>query len=164
MCGPACLKIVSTYFGVTVSERRIVRLCRSRLTSGTTGANLAKAARSLGLSAQIVDDARFKTIEQWLRRGVPVIVDWMSARHNRRSGHPVAVGHYSVVCGLTGKDIILEDPAVGRRKRIDRRTFLRLWFDFHYLYPTHKDDLILRRLIVVAPKNLTSSKRRRSAS
>jgi ABC-type bacteriocin/lantibiotic exporter with double-glycine peptidase domain len=160
MCGPACLKIVSAYFGVKASERRIARLCRSRVTSGTTGANLAKAARSLGFSTQIVDEARFKTIEQWLRRGVPVIVDWMSAQHNRRMGHPVAVGHYSVVCGLTGKDIILEDPAVGRRNRIDRRTFLRLWFDFRYLYPNHKDHLIVRRLIVVAPKDLISSKRR----
>jgi ABC-type bacteriocin/lantibiotic exporter with double-glycine peptidase domain len=149
---------VSDYFGERVSEKRIAKLCQPRLASGTTGANMVKAARRLGFSARIIDHARFKTIEQWLRRGVPVIVDWMSTEDMRRTKLRIAVGHYSVVCGLTGKSLILEDPAIGRRRTISRAVFLRLWFDFRHLYPKKRNDLIMRRLIVVAPKGAMSKR------
>jgi hypothetical protein len=53
--------------------------------------------------------------------------------------------------GIERDHIILEDPAVGARRRISRYAFLNVWFDFKRVLPRSKDDLILRRLIVVAP-------------
>jgi hypothetical protein len=90
-------------------------------------------------------------MESWLRRGVPVIVDWMSTARPVAKGTPMACGHYSVVCGLDREHVVLLDPAVGSRRRISRRAFLKVWFDLRRVLPRDKDDLIIRRMIVVAP-------------
>ena len=63
----------------------------------------------------------------------------------------MACGHYSVVCGLDPKYIFLQDPAIGRRRRVRRNDFANLWFDFRRVRPS-PEDLIVRRLIVVRPR------------
>jgi ABC-type bacteriocin/lantibiotic exporter with double-glycine peptidase domain len=88
-CGPAALKIVAQYFGIELQERTLARICRTSSVSGTTGVNLVTAARKLGFSARIVDGANFKMIAAWLRKGVPVIVDWMRPP-TARPGHRVS--------------------------------------------------------------------------
>jgi ABC-type bacteriocin/lantibiotic exporter with double-glycine peptidase domain len=156
MCGPACLRIVCAYFGLNISESKAARLCRTSLATGTTGRNLVRAARELGFGAKIVDQARFAEIERWLRRGVPAIVDWMSTVNTEPRQSAMACGHYSVVCGLDREYILLQDPAVGRR-RIARRKFLKVWFDFQSDYPREQRDLLIRRMIVVAPRDILRS-------
>lgn len=90
-------------------------------------------------------------VERWLRQDVPVIVDWMSVSGDAAMSS-IPRGHYSVVCGLAKEHIILEDPSIGRRRILSRRTFTSLWYDFKYLFPRRGDDLIVRRMIVVAPR------------
>lgn len=158
MCGPACMKIVASFFGVDVSERRIARICKASRITGTTGANIVKGAHRLGFSAGIFDHADFRMIARWLRKGVPVIVDWMSTASIGRDRNPVAVGHYSVVCGLTKTHIILQDPALGIRRKLSRRNFRKTWFDFAKVHPEANDDLIIRRIIVVGPPQLVADK------
>jgi predicted double-glycine peptidase len=68
-------------------------------------------------------------------------------------------GHYSVVCGLDKRHILLEDPGIGRRRRLSRRNFLNVWFDFKRVFPKAQDDLIIRRLIVVAPQEFSPRRR-----
>src|SRR4051794_38102691 len=104
MCGPACLKIVFAYFGRQVSEKDIARACRSSAQSGTTGTNLVKGANQFGFNAKVFDGSSFRAIAKWLRRGVPVIVDWMSTVSAGPRRVPMACGHYSVVCGLGKED------------------------------------------------------------
>jgi ABC-type bacteriocin/lantibiotic exporter with double-glycine peptidase domain len=152
MCGPACLKVIATYFGKSTSTRRIARACRTSRVSGTTGPNLVRGAQALGLAGRIVDGAGFRTIAGWLKRGVPVVVDWMSPGDAENGQSAMAIGHYSVVCGLTRHHIILEDPALGRRRRVARKAFFKVWFDFLYAYPRSKNDLIIRRAIAIAPE------------
>jgi ABC-type bacteriocin/lantibiotic exporter with double-glycine peptidase domain len=151
-CGPAALKIVVSYFGTDISEARVAVACRVSRVSGTTGENLVTAARKLGFAAKIVDGANFRMIATWLRKGVPVIIDWMSIGYKEAAR--VATGHYSVVSGLTQDEIILEDPAIGRKRRLSRPVFMSLWYDFKYLSPRKNDDLILRRMVIVAPPHL----------
>ena len=153
MCGPASLRIVCAYFGTALPETTIARACRSSSLTGTTGTNLVSGALRLGFAGQIVDDATFRHIEVWLRRKIPPIVDWMSAIASPPSRSPMACGHYSVVCGLDRKHIFLQDPAIGRRRRLTRRDFLNLWFDFQQVRP-RREDLIVRRLIVVRPRTM----------
>jgi ABC-type bacteriocin/lantibiotic exporter with double-glycine peptidase domain len=153
MCGPACLKIVFRFFGRHVSESHIAKACRTSSKTGTTGSNLVKAAQRFGFDAELVDHSDFRTIAKWLRMGVPVIVDWMSTISSGRGCAPMACGHYSVVCGLNSEYIVLQDPAIGRRRRVSRSSFLRVWYDFKLLFPKTADDLIIRRAIVVVPKS-----------
>ena len=79
----------------------------------------------------------------WLRKGEPVIVD--------------LTGRYSVVSGLTESEIILEDPAIGR-KRPWRQLFISLWYDFNYLSPRKNGDLVMRH-IVAAPAHLLEGRK-----
>ena len=151
MCGPASLRIVFAYFGTATPEKVIARACRSTDAAGTTGANLARGARRLGFAARIVDGADLRMVERWLARGIPVIVDWMSAIARRPTRATLPCGHYSVVCGLDRAHIFLQDPAIGRRRRLARRDFLNLWYDFVGVRPRRR-DFILRRLIVVRPR------------
>jgi ABC-type bacteriocin/lantibiotic exporter with double-glycine peptidase domain len=151
MCGPACLKIEFAHFGRRVSEKEIGKACRSSPQSGTTGTNLVKGAKQFGFSAKIFDRSNFRTIAKWLRRGVPVIVDWMSTVPTVGARQSMACGHYSVVSGLDKDHIVIQDPAVGARRRLSRRAFQSVWFDFRFVYPKSADDLIIRRLILVTP-------------
>lgn len=152
MCGPACLKIVMAYFGTTVSEAALAKACRSDTISGTTGINLVRGARRLGFAAEIFDHSSLQAIERWLRRKVPVIVDWMSTVTAGRSLTAMACGHYSVVYGIDKHHITLADPALGCDRRIARQAFLNVWFDFKQIVPRRNNDLVIRRMIVVVPR------------
>src|ERR1700722_7507683 len=88
----------------------------------------------------------------------------MSTGRDQSGSLPIAGGHYSVVCGLTAKDIILEDPAIGGRRALPRRVFRNVWFDFTYLHPSSKNDLIIRRLIAVAPPEARPGRKNRRTS
>jgi ABC-type bacteriocin/lantibiotic exporter with double-glycine peptidase domain len=158
-CGPAALKIVAQYFGIELQEAALARICRTSSISGTAGINLVTAARKLGFAAKIVDGASLKMIAAWLRRGIPVIVDWMSTGHSEAGPSRVACGHYSVVCGLTPKEIILEDPAIGRKRRLPRHAFMSVWYDFKHLFPKKNDDPVIRRMVVIAPPALLQGSR-----
>jgi ABC-type bacteriocin/lantibiotic exporter with double-glycine peptidase domain len=151
MCGPACLKIVFAYFGTRVSEKQIAKACRSSLRSGTTGTSLVRGAKQFGFDAKVIDRSNFRTIAKWLHRGVPVIVDWMSTVTYLGDRQPMACGHYSVVCGLDKNHIVLQDPGIGGRRRISRKAFLNVWFDFKNMFPRESEDLIIKRLIIVTP-------------
>jgi ABC-type bacteriocin/lantibiotic exporter with double-glycine peptidase domain len=135
MCGPACLRIVFACFGKHVSERQIAKACRTSPHSGTTGTNLVKGAKRFGFNAEVIDDANFRTIAKWLRREVPIIVDWMSTASPGSRHATMACGHHSVVCGLGRKHIVLQDPALGHRRRLSRTSFQSVWFDFKYIFP-----------------------------
>jgi ABC-type bacteriocin/lantibiotic exporter with double-glycine peptidase domain len=151
MCGPACLKMILAYFGGRATEKSIADLCRTSPVSGTTGLNLVRAAQRLGLDSRIIDRASFSTIECWLGHGVPVIVDWMSVLRVGDSRTQWACGHYSVVYGINKTHLWLQDPAIGRGRKMLRRNFLNVWFDFKRVLPRRPDDLIIRRLIIAAP-------------
>jgi|SRR4051812_3541895 len=156
MCGPACLKIVFAYFGKRVPEKQIAKACRTSPRSGTTGTNLVKGAKRFGFNAELIDYSNFRTIATWLRRGVPVIVDWMSTASSGPGHARIAGGHYSVVCGLGRDHIVLQDPAVGGRRRLSRTSFQSVWFDFKDVFPKTADDLIIRRVILVTQQGANS--------
>jgi hypothetical protein len=46
---------------------------------------------------------------------------------------------------------VLQDPGMGGRRRLSRKAFLNVWFDFKNVFPKEAGDLIIRRLIIVAP-------------
>jgi ABC-type bacteriocin/lantibiotic exporter with double-glycine peptidase domain len=139
-CGPAVLKQIFDFYGVTASEAAIARAAGASRRVGTPPAALVRAAQGYGFRASYKTDATFAEIGRWLRRGVPVIVDWFS----------VDDGHYSVAVGLDRRNIYLQDPELGRLRAIDRATFDRIWFDFTDVMHSPR-DLRLRGLLVVQP-------------
>jgi predicted double-glycine peptidase len=82
---------------------------------------------------------------------VPVIVNWFTRGRSDYGDEETPDGHYSVVVGLDGDHIYLQDPEIGSLRIIEREDFLRVWFDFKPAYITSWDDIILRQLIAIYP-------------
>lgn len=148
MCGPASLKIVFEYYGLSKSERDLAGLTGMVNGLGVDDAGIVRAAESLGFKTAIKNKSDFSDIENWLRKGVPVIVNWFTRGRSEYSPSEVADGHYSVVVGLDDDFIYLQDPEIGEIREIRRDDFLKVWFDFSGEY-IKADELILRQLIAV---------------
>jgi len=147
-CGPASLKIVLGYYGINLSEKKLVRLTRTTRKIGTDDKGIASVAQFLGFKVGIKDKSTFDDIEKWLKRGIPVIVNWFTRGRADYSNSEVADGHYSVVVGLDDKHIYLQDPEIGELRKIKKDDFMKVWFDFmgEYLKP---NELIIRQLIAI---------------
>ncbi|MEK7078010.1 MAG: cysteine peptidase family C39 domain-containing protein [Patescibacteria group bacterium] len=147
-CGPASLKIVLDYYGINLSEKKLVGLTRTTKKLGTNDKGIVNAAESLGFRTQIKNKSGLDDIEKWLKKGVPVIVNWFTRGRSDYSNSEVADGHYSVVVGLDDKYIYLQDPEIGTMRKIEKDDFMKVWFDFKGRY-IKADELIIRQLIAI---------------
>jgi ABC-type bacteriocin/lantibiotic exporter with double-glycine peptidase domain len=148
-CGPYSLKVVLDYYGFKISEKTLVKLCGTTKKKGTSEKQLKKAVENFGFKVKIQDNSSFGDIASWLKKGVPVIVDWFTRGRNDYDDFDVAGGHYSVAIGLDQKYIYVSDPEIGRIRKIERKDFMSVWFDFPKDYPKKQKDFILRRMIVI---------------
>jgi len=148
MCGPASLKIIFGYYGVDKTEKELAKMADWKKGLGIDDKGIKKATERLGLKVVIKNNSNFKNIQKWLDREVPVIVNWFSRGRNDYPESETADGHYSVAVGLDDKFIYLQDPEIGKIRKIKREDFMRVWFDFkgEYLKPK---DLIIRQTIAI---------------
>ncbi len=152
MCGPASLKMVLSYYGVEKTEKEVAELCQATAALGTDATSLQRAAERLGFAAEVKNLSTFEDIQQWLDKKVPVIVNWFTRGRPDDDTSAMADGHYSVVVGLDAHSIYLQDPEIGGLRKIPRDDFLRVWFDFTGSYIRSLDEMLLRSLIAVYPK------------
>ncbi|MAH29357.1 MAG: hypothetical protein CL959_01575 [Euryarchaeota archaeon] len=66
-----------------------------------------KALRSYGLDVEFVTDASWETLEDQIRKGLPVPCGWL---HKGSSSSPSGGGHWSVVVGMTEAGVVMNDP------------------------------------------------------
>lgn len=142
-CGPAFLKMVFDYYGVLISEKEIAKIARATKEKGTSKEGLIKAAKHFGFEVFSKEKSTFKDIRYFVKRKIPVIVDWFFEDE----------GHYSVVVDIDKKNIVLMDPALKGKRKIPLEKFFRVWFDFPGKFIKEKKDLILRLMLVIKPKN-----------
>jgi len=147
-CGPAALKILLSYYGIDKSEKELAKMAGWNKVLGIDEDGIKKAAEKFGFKVKIKNNSSFKDIGKWLKKGIPVIVDWFTRGRNDYPESETADGHYSVVMGLDDKFIYLQDPEIGKMRKIKRYDFMRVWFDFKgdYLKPK---ELIVRQIIAI---------------
>lgn len=139
-CGPASLKMVLDYFGISKNEIELAKLSNCKSSKGVEAEDLLKTAKKFGFKGFIKDFSDFSDIKKYvLKKKIPVIVDWFS----------IDDGHYSVVVGIDKKYIYLQDPEIGKIRKIDLKTFKRIWFDFPSNFLKKKQDIIIRRMLVL---------------
>ncbi|MDO8601297.1 MAG: cysteine peptidase family C39 domain-containing protein [bacterium] len=149
LCGPASLKIVMDYYGVSVSEAEIAKQAGATQEKGVSIKGLMKAAKHFGFKAVAKRNSSLEELSRYVKKEVPVIVDWFSEDD----------GHYSVVADINKDNVILMDPSIRslliyvRRVKFSRETFLRIWFDFPGDHIRTPKDLILRLMLVITPKS-----------
>ena len=148
MCGPASLKMVLDYYGINKTEKELAEMAGWKKGLGIDDKGIKKLAEKFGFKVKIKNSSSFKDIQKWLDREVPVIVNWFSRGRNDYPESETADGHYSVVAGLDNNFIYLQDPEIGRIRKIKRNDFIRVWFDFkgNYLKP---EEFIVRQIIAI---------------
>jgi predicted double-glycine peptidase len=147
-CGPAALKILLSYYGMKKTEKELAKMTGWSRELGVSKKGIKNAAEQLGFKVKIKRNSNFKDIEKWLSKGVPVIVDWFTRGGKNYDDCNIAVGHYSVVMGLDKKFIYLQDPEIGKVRRLEREDFMKVWFDFtgKYIKPW---ELVIRQIIAI---------------
>ena len=148
MCGPASLKIVLKYYGVETTEKELAKLAGASSDLGVDDKGLVRAAKHFGFKVKIRNNSSFKDLEKWLDQKVPVIVNWFTRGRKDYSDSDIADGHYSVVAGLDDKFIYLQDPEIGKIRKLERDDFMRVWFDFTGEY-IKLEELIIRQIIAI---------------
>ena len=148
MCGPASLKMVFDYYGIKKSEREIAKMCNVDENLGTDDRTLKRVAEELGLKVEVKSNSTFEDIQIWLDKKVPVIVNWFTRGRADYEDSEVADGHYSVVVGLEEKFIYLQDPEIGKLRKIEKDDFMTVWFDFTGKY-INANELVIRQLIAI---------------
>ena len=148
MCGPASLKIVLKYYNTEAAEKELAQLSGVSSDLGTDDKGLVRAAKHFGFKIKIKNNSNFKDIEKWLDQKVPVIVNWFTRGRKDYSNSAIADGHYSVVVGLDDKFIYLQDPEIGKIRKLKRDDFRKVWFDFRGEYIKPK-GLIVRQIVAV---------------
>jgi predicted double-glycine peptidase len=149
MCGPASLKIILDYYGIQKSEQELSILCETDPELGTSDIGIKKAAESLGFKVMIQNKSSFEDIEDYLEKGIPVMVNWFTRGRSDYDESTVCDGHYSVVSGLDEDNVYLQDPEIGCERVINKEDFLTVWFDFtgKYIDP---EELIIRQIIAIS--------------
>jgi len=140
-CGVVSLKMVLDCYGIVKSEGYLAKLSGWRKNYGTSAEGIIKTAQQLGLEAYKKDFSTLEDIRKYLDQKIPVIVDWFSCEE----------GHYSVAVGIDKQNIYLQDPEIGKIRKLDKKVFMRVWFDFPNDFLQSKNDLIIRRIIVIKP-------------
>jgi ABC-type bacteriocin/lantibiotic exporter with double-glycine peptidase domain len=149
MCGPAVVKMILDFYKIDKSEAEIATQLNNDLKLGTTAETIKEFLESLDFSVEIKNFSEYEDIQKWLDQGVPVIVDWFTRGRLDYPEDSVSEGHYSIIVGLDDQFIYLQDPEVGRLRKISREEFMYVWFDYNGLRPEKWEDMIIRQIIVI---------------
>jgi predicted double-glycine peptidase len=147
-CGPASLKIVLDYYGIKKTEKELAKMAGWNKDLGVSDRGIKKAAKALGFKVGIKNNSSYSDIQNWLNKGVPVIVNWFTRGRKDYTDSDVPDGHYSVVVGLDDKFIYLQDSEIGKTRKLDREDFMRVWFDFKGEH-IKSNELIIRQIIAI---------------
>ena len=114
-CGPASLKMVLSYYGTEKTEDELAALIGATREYGCDPIDIVTAAEKVGFSAQYKERSSIEEITSFIDQKNPVIVQWFSPEEN---------GHYSVVSGYEGDNLVMVDPLTGSIRKITSQDFL----------------------------------------
>ena len=77
-------------------------------------------------------------------------MDWFTRGHTDYPLSAVPDGHYSIVIGLDARFIYLQDPEIGKLRKLTRNDFFRVWFDYSGEFLASPRQMIIRQLIAVS--------------
>jgi ABC-type bacteriocin/lantibiotic exporter with double-glycine peptidase domain len=129
-------------------QKELAKLAGASSSLGADDKGLARAAKHFGFKVKVKNNSSFKDIKKWLDKKVPVIVNWFTRGRKDYSDSDIADGHYSVIAGIDDKFIYLQDPEIGKIRKLERDDFMRVWFDFRGEY-IKSGELIIKQIIVI---------------
>jgi ABC-type bacteriocin/lantibiotic exporter with double-glycine peptidase domain len=145
-CGAKALQIVMAYYGLDITEGRLIKELKSS-SEGTSVNNMISFAEKKGFKVVAQCGAALKTIKEYIDKSIPVIVlvqawadkymtleDWKDDNDD---------GHYVIVMGYSGSIIVFEDPASFRRTWLTEEEFLVRWHDIDSITNTRLEQFYM---------------------
>lgn len=108
-CGPACLRMISEYYGKSFSLEYLKKLCESKKT-GTSLLGISDAAETIGFKTIGVK----LTIKQLCASNLPCIISWNQ-------------NHFVVVYRIKNNKVWVGDPAAGCVLKYSLDSFSKSW-------------------------------------
>ncbi|MFH1990267.1 MAG: C39 family peptidase [Patescibacteria group bacterium] len=134
-CGPAALKIVSEYLGLSASEKYIAKLSKTTKTKGTNPQDLVEGAKNLGFSAYQKEHLTLNEVKNLIKKGIPIIANY---QYEPQFGE----GHYAVIIGFSKDNFILSDPGITEGYQVAPiKEFMKNWFELED--KTHRQGVII---------------------
>ncbi|MBI4147748.1 peptidase C39 family protein [Candidatus Woesearchaeota archaeon] len=135
-CGPAVLRMALSAMGKRRSEAYLARLAETTAREGTSNFGLLRCLRKLNIEYMTWYRGSYRDIQLNVKNGI-VIIDWMPQlifpEHPEfrpsREFNPDEDAHYALIVSAGEKFVTLQDPALGRRLRVSRASFLKAWRD-----------------------------------
>lgn len=122
-CGPSSLKIFLDYYKDKNKVSYLIKILRAN-GNGTLHSGFRNALKKLGYSSIEKENAEIKDIENFIRKEMPVIVDYQD----------YGCDHFSVVFGYDKKNILLSDPGLIKKyKKIPKKDFFERWYSEDYI-------------------------------
>jgi len=118
-CGPASLKMVFDFFGLKTSEEKLKKYLKSNKEKGTKHKALINAVIRNGFYCYVHNHSSLSQIKGFIEKDLPVIIHYIEPDSNEE--------HYSVVVGVHGRKIIMNDPWMGKRFKLKEKEFERRW-------------------------------------
>lgn len=153
MCGISSIKMVLDYWGTVITEDELAKIAGASKENGTSKEGFIKIAQHFGFDILVKENSSLADIRFYIKKEIPVIVNWFLKDD----------GHYSVAVDIDRSNISLADPALRKPlisaniRKMSCDKFQRLWFDFPGDYMKGREDLILRLMIVITPKEPTEA-------
>jgi len=148
-CGPAVLKMILGFYGIKKTENELAKIAGTTKKEGTEIQQLVKTFKHFGLKTEVRINSTFADLSKYLKNNMPVVIGWYSRGKKEDPDNITADGHYSIVIGLDKKFIYLQDPEIGKMRKLKKDDFLVVWLDYFGAYPKTKKDIFLRPLIAV---------------
>jgi ATP-binding cassette, subfamily B, bacterial len=143
-CGPACLKIVSDFYGDSHTEIFLRELAETSKEWGTNHRNMVRAARAIGYTVRSRNKISIKDVESIITRGFPVIVDYENWGD----------GHYSVVTKIDDTHVHLADPGNidNGFSVLTKKEFLYRWCYDRGCYYDDPDERAAKWAMLMVPR------------
>jgi predicted double-glycine peptidase len=118
-CGPSALKIILDYYKDKRDIKKLIKETGANI-EGTLHIGFKKALKKMGYSFFEKKNSNIGQIEEFIQKGIPVIVDY-KAHHG---------GHFSVIMGYNEKKFLLSDPASDRKYIwLNKKDFEKRWYE-----------------------------------
>ena len=140
-CGAAAMQAVLGYWGRDIGEEDLSEMLNTNEEFGTYPDDIIRVAEALGLQAEYEENMTLADLEDYVAKGIPVIVDcqaWRSvSQYNESWADTWYNGHWLVVIGIDKGNVTLEDPYIlGDRGFMSREEFEARWHNVRGLDET----------------------------
>jgi uncharacterized protein len=146
-CGAAALQAVLAYYGIDSREDRLSTQMGATPSDGIPPEAIVRTARAYGLAAELRENMTVEQLATEVRDGRPVIVELQAWADPPRSDWESDWddGHYAVVIGIEGNELVFEDPSVlGSRVQLSRPEFEARWHDVDFGQRHVRAGILLR--------------------